>query len=117
MGSAGVVPRLTATDTSPGTLVYSLSGVDGGKFTIDDRGQMWTKAEETYEWSLPQAKRNRVTVTNSATGVSAKGDCVILSKRESHDNAGTIARDGSCTVTLLTKKTYFNDEEIVRAFR
>ena len=76
--------RLTATDTSAGTLVYSLSGVDGGKFTIDDTGQMWTKAGETYEWSLPNAKRNRVTVTvtNSATGVSAKGDRVILSITE-----------------------------------
>ena len=75
---------LTATDTRRGTLVYSLSGLDGGKFTIDENGQMWTKAGETYEWSLPNAKNNRVTVTvtNRATGVSAKGDRVILSITE-----------------------------------
>ena len=75
---------LTATDTRRGTLVYSLSGLDGGKFTIDENGQMWTKAGETYEWSSPNIKRNRVTVTvtNNATGVSAKGDRVIFSIAE-----------------------------------
>ena len=38
-------------------------------------------------------------------------------QRKSNDNAATVVRERNCTVTLLTKKAYFNDEEIVRAFR
>ena len=29
---------------------------------------------------------------------------------KSHDNAGTVARERNCTVTLLTKKANFDDE-------
>ena len=36
---------------------------------------------------------------------------------KSNDNAGTVVRERNCTVTLLTKKAYFNDEESFPAFR
>ena len=67
---------LTATDTRRGTLVYRLSGLDAGKFTIDENGQMWTKAGEYYDPATTGdiARLNvPVTVTNRATGAFATG--------------------------------------------
>ena len=99
---------LTATDTRRGTLVYRLSGPDGGKFTIDGNGQMWTKAGEYYDPATTgDIARLNVTVTiRNTEGLTASFEDVPAS----HDGSSAFTLRLAFSEAIVTSFRVLRDE-------
>ena len=84
-------------------------------FFLGSRAISWRFFEsglsEPHKMRQLQLRRGRK-AKDIAFHVHVAIDCQM----KSHDNGGLVARERNCTITVLTKKARFDDEQIVRAY-